>query len=96
MATHKQQEEPLISNLIPTPKSKTQKYLRFGILKGRAMVGLDNTELEAGQSLQVHVQYEHARYSTKRVMSQMEPVFNEFVEFDLPVRYYMDLVDMLL
>jgi hypothetical protein len=64
---------------------KGEKILKLGIMKGRALVGLNNMEMDASNSLQVHVQFENARYSTKRVMSQVEPVFNEFVEFDLPV-----------
>ena len=64
---------------------KGQKVLRLGIIKGRALVGLNNMEADATHSLQVHAQFENARFSTKRVMSQVEPVFNEFAEFDLPV-----------
>lgn len=63
-----------------------EKILKLGIMKGRALVGLNNMEMDASNSLQVHVQFENARYSTKRVMSQVEPVFNDFVDFDLPVR----------
>ncbi|KAJ3307431.1 Centrosomal protein of 76 kDa [Kappamyces sp. JEL0829] len=73
----------------PGPKS-----LRLTFVKGRALVGLRNMEPESNSALQVHVQFQTARFATKRVLSSIEPIFNETVEFDLPSKDVNLLVDL--
>lgn len=64
---------------------KSPKAIQLTILKGRALVGLNNMDLDPSCSLQVHIQYENARHTTKSVISQLEPIFNDVVTFELPV-----------
>jgi hypothetical protein len=59
--------------------------MRLTIVKGRALIGLLALERDISSSLKVHVQYESARFSTKRVMSSIEPSFGDFVDFELGV-----------
>ncbi|KAJ3342426.1 Centrosomal protein of 76 kDa, partial [Kappamyces sp. JEL0680] len=73
----------------PGPKS-----LRLTFVKGRALVGLRSMEPESNSALQVHVQFQTARFATKRVLSSIEPIFNETVEFDLPSKDVNLLVDL--
>ncbi|KAJ3275147.1 Centrosomal protein of 76 kDa [Terramyces sp. JEL0728] len=76
-----------IENIIksaPLERDRLRKHLQITLKNGRAIVGLDNINQDPTKTLQVNFSYEGNRYSSKLVMSDIEPNFNESFKFHIP------------
>ncbi|KAJ3323591.1 Centrosomal protein of 76 kDa [Boothiomyces sp. JEL0866] len=75
-----------VENIIksaPLEYDSLKKYLQISLKNGRALVGLDNVSQDPTKTLQAHFTFDSNRYSSKLVMSDIEPVFNESFKFNI-------------
>ena len=89
-----QQTSKSVLSIDEVLKRNGPKSIKLTIAKGRALVGLNDMEEDLSKSLQLHLQFQAARFSTKSVSSSVEPIFNEHVPFDLPNKETALLVDL--